>query len=433
MILSGFGNYPKINANIYSADKLSSIQSFIQKNRFIARGLGRSYGDSALYENVFSTDRLRYILDFDPQKGIVTCEAGVSLKELIETFVPKGWFLGVVPGTQFVTVGGAIASDIHGKNHHIKGCFSEFVICLQLLLPNGEKVICSRNENSELFYATCSGMGLTGIILAAKIQLIPITSSAIKKTTIKAKNLDEILILLKENQNASYSVAWIDCMTRGPNFGRSLLFLGEHAETRSLHLTKKKNISIPFFGPSFLLNRFTISVFNALYYSQARQNRSEMEVDLVNYFFPLDSIINWNRLYGKNGFLQYQFVLPEESSRQGIKEILKKIADYGGGSFLSVLKLLGNENLNYLSFPMSGYTLALDFKIESKLFEFLNQLDNMVEGYQGRVYLTKDARMSRTFFESTYPKLEKFKNKLAEISALKKIISLQAQRLGIIP
>lgn len=432
MKLSGWGRYPCIQVSGSSFETLTQLSDNMKKiGDCIAYGMGRSYGDSALNERVVFSRPFDKILDFNPQDGIVTCESGVTLSELIEVFLPRGWFLSVTPGTKFITVGGAIASDVHGKNHHKAGCFSECVHFFDLMLPNGEVVHCSRENNRELFLATCGGMGLTGIILTAKLNLQPIQSSYIRETIVRCQNIEEIFCLFEEHRSVTYSVAWIDCLAKGKNIGRSILMLGEHANSGRLYLPTVKQRSIPFNLPSICMNKYSVSLFNHLYY---RMNPWFVEgrlVPLETFFYPLDKIGHWNRMYGHRGFTQYQFVLPKEASFEGLKDILKRIASTGLGSFLGVLKLLGPQNENYLSFPMEGYTMALDFKIQTNLFPLLDELDRIVLDHGGRLYLTKDVRMKREVFIKGYSKWELFVE-LREKQRMKdKFNSLQSKRLGV--
>ncbi len=431
MKIHGWGKYPYQEACIHHASNHSELRKVIQQGNCIARGLGRSYGDSALSANVISTQQLRYFLDFNPKTGLLICESGVSLADIIDAFLPRGFFLAVTPGTKFVTIGGAIASDVHGKNHHHVGCFSEFVENIELLLPNGEIVNCNRQQNQELFHATCGGMGLTGIILAATIKLIPITSSTIQQRTIKSANLNATLAAFHEHKEATYSVAWLDCTAKGKHLGRSLLMLGEHADDNNLVRSTPRNLNVPFNMPSIMLNRYSIRAFNHFYYQRIKQDEVHDRVNLDKFFYPLDSISQWNNLYGRKGFTQYQFVIPLEDAEMALQKILGKIADYGNGSFLSVLKLFGKANSNYLSFPQEGFTFALDFKMEPTLFHFLEQLDRLVQDYNGRVYLAKDVRMPADFFHATYNKVEQFQKIRASIGATDKLSSLQSTRLGI--
>ncbi len=432
MTISGWGRFPKIKASIFSPHNESKCRDYLKEvEECIAQGLGRSYGDSALNSNVLCSRRLNLILDFNDKEGIISCESGVSLAELIETFLPRGWFLKVTPGTRFVTVGGAIASDVHGKNHHKDGSFSESVISFRLMLPDGEIILCSRSQNQELFYATCGGMGLTGIILSATIQLEKVQSAYIKQTTIRAANLNEIFDLFEEHKTTKYSVAWIDCLARAKDRGRSLLMLGEHDVDEDFSFSSSKKLSIPFDFPSITLNRYTVELFNRLYYNKAKNSVTENKSSLLSFFYPLDAIGNWNKIYGSRGFIQYQFVLPRESSLEGLQKILTKVSTSGMASFLAVLKLFGKENNNLISFPLEGYTLALDMKIQPGIWELLNHLDKIVLDYNGRLYLAKDARMKADTFQRGYPKWEQFRQLRDKLGLSEKINSLQSKRIGL--
>ena len=430
MILTGWGRYPRIRCAVRSFDSVDELRSKLGQNgQVIAYGMGRSYGDSALGPAVVSTRRFNRILSFDPDSGVVVCEAGVSLAELIDVFLPRGWFLSVTPGTKHITVGGAIASDVHGKNHHVAGCFSKWVRSFQLMLPSGEIIRCAADDNAEFFRATCGGMGLTGIILIAEIQLTRVHSALIDQITLKAANLREIFQLFEEYAAWPFSVAWIDCLAKGDNLGRSLLMVGDHAKEQVLRVRPKRRLNIPVELPSWLLNEHSVALFNTLYYHRIRKRKVEARVNTDAFFYPLDAIDNWNRIYGRQGFTQYQFVLPKEASYEGLTRMLQRIARSGQGSFLAVLKLFGQENDNYLSFPREGYTLALDFKIEHSLFPLLDELDRVVLDYGGRIYLTKDVRMKRETFEAGYPQLPIFRTFRERHGLSGAIRSLQSQRL----
>ncbi len=432
MTLSGWGRFPRINASVFYPYDESTCCGYLQEvEEYIPHGLGRSYGDSALSSDVLCSRRLNLILEFDAQSGIVSCESGVSLSELIDTFLPRGWFLKVTPGTRFVTVGGAIASDVHGKNHHKDGSFSESVISFRLMLPDGRILLCSRSQNQELFHATCGGMGLTGVILSATIRLEKVHSAYIKQTTIRAANLEEIFNLFEKHESTTYSVAWIDCLAKGDNSGRSLLMLGEHAEDERFSFSTSKKLSIPFDFPGVTLNRYTVELFNRLYYHKSKNPVTENTTSLLSFFYPLDAIGNWNRIYGSRGFIQYQLVLPRESSFEGLQKILARVSSSGMASFLAVLKLFGRENNNLLSFPLEGYTLALDMKIQPGIWELLDSLDRIVLDYNGRLYLAKDSRMKAEIFQRGYPKWEQFQQLRNKLGVSGKINSLQSKRIGL--
>jgi len=432
MKLTGWGRFPRIEARGRSFDNQEALGDYLKSTEdCIAHGMGRSYGDSALNEQVIFTRRFNKILSFEPQTGTVVCESGVSLAELLEVFLPRGWFLGIVPGTKFISVGGAIASDVHGKNHHQVGCFSESVLAFDLMLPQGEVVRCSRQENAALFHATCGGMGLTGVILRAELRLVPIQSSFIWETLIPAPNLEDVVSLFQESWSATYSVAWIDCLAKNQQQGRSLVMLGEPAEAGPLTLPPTKTWTIPGGLPGFCLNQYTVSLFNYFYYRLKSKFVAGRRVSLDEFFFPLDKIAHWNKLYGPRGFTQYQLVLPKDAAPSGLQVILARIAAAGLGSFLAVLKLFGPGNANYLSFPLEGYTLALDFKIQNRLFPFLDELDRIVLDHGGRLYLAKDVRMSREVFQKSYPRWEQFAQIRQQYQLDQKFHSLQSKRLGV--
>lgn len=400
--VTNWGNFPIVEKEMKSEDSLQKIREFVlNNNEVIARGNGRCYGDASLGEHIFSTKRLNKFISFDRLNGIIECESGVLLSEILEVTVPQGYFLYVTPGTKFITVGGAIASDVHGKNHHAEGCFSEWLMEFSIMNEKGEVLICSRKENSELFWATVGGMGLTGIILSAKMKLKNIETAYIRQESIKAENLDEIFKLFDESESWTYNVAWIDCLQKGKNIGRSILMRGEHAlkaelpkklQENPLRLKQKPIPTVPFYFPGFVLNALTVKIFNFLYYKKQQKKEVHNFVDYETFFYPLDVVNEWNKIYGKGGFIQYQMVIPKEKGKEGMKKILETIANSGNGSFLAVLKLFGKNNPEaYNSFPFEGYTLALDFKVNNKLKKLVVDLDAIVEEFGGRIYLTKDS------------------------------------------
>ncbi|MFN3560860.1 MAG: FAD-binding protein [Chloroherpetonaceae bacterium] len=429
--LSGWGRFPTVQSKpFFLKDSTSLAQTIAHNFRGIAFGMGRSYGDSALSEEVVLTHTYNHFLDFDSERGLLRVQAGTTLKEMLEVIVPKGWFLPVTPGTQFVTFGGAIACDIHGQNHHKEGSFCDHVNWYRLMLPSGEIVTCSPTQNPELFHATNGGMGLTGIILEGELRLKPIQSAFIDMTTIKARNLDEILALFDEHIGFTYSVAWIDTLARGKHIGRSVLLLGEHSADGGLLLPESSEKSLPIEFPDFVLNSTSVALFNTLYYNKNFHKQSQTRVPYRPYFYPLDAVLHWNKMYGRRGFTQYQFVIPK-SERATLSKILDEIAKAKRASFLAVLKLFGKENENWLSFPKEGYTLALDFPIRDGIFELLKRLDKLVLDAGGRLYLTKDATMSKEMFQAGYPNWQKFVELRCAIGADKVFSSLQSERLGL--
>ncbi|PIE01404.1 MAG: FAD-linked oxidase [Acidobacteria bacterium] len=406
---------------------------FKTSSRMIPIGNGRSYGDSALACDLIETRQHAHFLSFNASTGHLRVQAGVMLADILAVFVPRGWFLKVTPGTKLITVGGAIASDVHGKNHHRVGCFSECVEHFRLMLPGGDIVTCSRHEHGDLFKATCGGMGLTGVILDAVIQLVKIPSHWIAQKTIKTGNLKETFDAFEKAGDASYSVAWIDCFAPAKKTGRCHLMVGEflnHAKDREFK-SNSERLGIPVDLPAGLLNKWTMRAFNCVFYNRQIAKEQKRTVSLNSFFYPLDHIKNWNRLYGKRGFTQYQFIFPRSSSYDGLDEILKCIALSGRGSFLAVLKLYGRENDNLLSFPMEGYSMALDFKIEQGLFSLLEKLDAIVLRHGGRVYLAKDARVPRSTFEKGYAKIDRFRAIRRQYNMKQTLNSLQSLRLGL--
>lgn len=440
MQFTGWGRFPVHEGTLNEPSDAESLRRLLQEPGagagLIPRGAGRSYGDSALADRLLGSRYLDHFFHFDRTSGELECAAGVSLAQILALTVPAGWFLPVVPGTNQVSLGGAIASDIHGKNHHRDGCLSNFINSLQIVLASGETVRASRAENTRLFHASCGGMGLTGMIVRASLRLLPLPGNAIRQRHLIADHLRAVMDLFDQHGDCHYSVAWLDCLARGDKLGRSVLFLGEHMDdantaSRSTPRFPGLGINIPFTTPGFLLNRSSMSAFNRFYYHWYRRKAERQIVGLNNFFFPLDSIHNWNRLYGSRGFLQYQLVLPAESAYSGLSAVLQRVSAAGKGSFLSVLKKMGPQNANLLSFPCAGYTLALDFKITNDVFQLLDSLDDIVLHHGGRLYLAKDARMSEHVFKAGYPDWEQFVAVKQEVDPQGIFASVQSRRLGL--
>ncbi len=437
--IANWGNFPVVESEekyFRFNDELRSVIS--NSKEFIPRGNGRCYGDASLAETTITTLKYDKIISFDTENGVLECESGLTLDKILEVIVPRGWFLPVTPGTKFITVGGAVGSDVHGKNHHVDGSFSNQVIEMDVMLSDGRVFTCSKSLNPDLFWATCGGMGLTGLVTRVKFNLKKIETAYIKQKQVKADNLDHVLKLFEEYKHYTYSVAWIDCLQKGRDFGRSILILGEHAKVSDLpekykkdplSLPSKKQINFPVTLPSWVLNSFTVKAFNFLYYGKNFKKEINNVVSYEPFFYPLDAILNWNRGYGKKGFVQYQFVLPMHA-KDGLIEILHKISDAGLGSFLAVLKVFGKQD-DLISFPFEGYTLALDFPVRDGLLQFLDTLDEIVLKYGGRLYMSKDARMKPEVLQAGYSRLEEFKKIVRKYDPLGKINSIQAKRLGL--
>jgi len=381
------------------------------------------------------------MLAFDSKTGVLTAEAGVLLSDIIEVFIPRGFFPPVVPGTKFVTLGGMIAADVHGKNHHRDGGFGRHVMSLKLVLPDGEMVRCSPSENVELFFASIGGMGLTGTIVEVTFQLRRVETGWVRSRTIVASDLEGTIRALRQSAEATYSVAWIDCLARGGSVGRSLIYIGEHATLADLSVESssraplppplESRASVPFELPFCPLNRTTVGLFNKLYFQSGASNaRSSSITHWEPYFFPLDGIGAWNRIYGRRGFVQHQSVLPTARADTALGEILDQVSRRGNASFLAVLKQLG-ESQGIMSFPMDGYTLAIDFPVDRELFSLLDEIDRIVVTAGGRNYLAKDARQSRETFEAGYPGLSRFRDIRRTLGADGRIASRLSERLGI--
>ena len=379
-------------------------------------GQGRSYGDSCLNDGgtLLLTQGLDRFIHFDRAVGILRCEAGVTLADILRLIVPQGWFLPVTPGTKFVSVGGAIANDVHGKNHHRAGTFGCHVTRCELLRSDGSRLICSPQENVEWFAATIGGLGLTGLITWAEIRLKAISNPFITVETIRFANLDEFFELSAAAEaDYEYTVAWLDCLASGRHFGRGLFMQGNHAAPQLSGLppiTEQQGRSFPFNAPNWMLNNLSIRAFNFAYYHRQRSKRTSSLSHFAPFFYPLDAILAWNRIYGRRGFLQYQCVVPDDAGHTVIRSILKKIVAAGQGSFLSVLKTFGDiSSPGLLSFPRKGVTLALDFPIRgASTLALLNELDDIVQQAGGGVYPAKDARMSPKSFHAYYPRWHEF-------------------------
>lgn len=441
-VLSGWGRFPKAASRVLQPRSAAEVAATSAISAgFIARGNGRAYGDAALGEqSTFEMGALDRVRAFDPETGLVSVEAGVLLSDLIDVFGPRGFFPMVTPGTRYVSVGGAIAADVHGKNHHRDGGFGDHVTAMTLATPDGEILRLSREENSALFAATVGGMGLTGIILDATFRLRRIETGWVRQRTVVAPDLSTAIQALEAAEGATYSVAWIDCLARGAQLGRSLVYIGEHARRdeldaaaarRPLPLPSPGRLNVPFDFPDLALNPLSVRLFNALYFAKGAAKTEEQLTPIGPYFFPLDGIRGWNRIYGRDGFVQHQCVLPPQTAESALGAILERIGWRGEGSFLAVLKKLGPSATGLMSFPMEGFTLALDFPMRPGLLAFLDDIDKVVVEAGGRLYLAKDARQSRATFEAGYPSLARFRDLRREVDPRSRIQSRLSSRLGL--
>lgn len=411
-LVASWGGYPAVKQSItactWRAETAKQIMTQQQSHAStLAFGNGRSYGDSCLAasHHALGMNTLNRFITVDWQQGLVTAEAGVTLADILRIAIPNGWFLAVTPGTQFVTLGGAIANDVHGKNHHVRGTFGCHVEQFGLLRQE-QMLNCSAQENPELFSATIGGLGLTGIITWATIRLIPIQSAHIDCKTVRFNNLDEFFELSNTlDAQHEYSVAWIDCLAAGKQTGRGVFMVGDHAQHGDLQHKTAAKLSVPLTPPVSLINTYSLRAFNHLYWHKHPKKLTVTRSDYEPFFYPLDRILHWNRIYGRKGFQQYQCVIPENTAADAIKELLQCIAKSGRGSFLAVLKRCGDiASPGLLSFPMAGTSLALDFAHDAKLqTELFQTLDNIVHHAGGRLYPAKDAHMRATDFQQAYP------------------------------
>ena len=439
MKLSGWGRYPVLEAQVHAPRSLDALRALVRSEpELIARGNGRSYGDSAINQKAtIAMGHLNRMLAFDPASGQLIAEAGVLLADIISVFLPRGWFPMVTPGTKFVTLGGAIAADVHGKNHHGDGSFRSCVDWVDLLGADGEISRCGPLHDRDLFDLTLGGMGLTGVIVRAGIRLRPVESAWVRQTTIRAPDLRSAIKAFEDGHEATYSVAWIDCMGQGRHLGRSLVMMGEHALRRELPAEKARapfrtrarpQISIPFDLPGNLLNGLTVRAFNALYYAVGAGGKAQQLVDWDRYFYPLDAITGWNRIYGSGGFAQFQCVLPLDRAEAGLSALLAQTARAGSGSFLAVLKRMGPQESAF-SFPMEGYTLALDFPVNRKTLALLERLDQITLEHGGRFYLAKDSRMKAATLAASDNRVADFRAKRLSRGLVSRFRSAQAERL----
>lgn len=445
--LSGWGNYPVVSCDVYRPEDRSELAEIVARApqpSLLPRGLGRSYGDAAVNagSGVIQSERLDRLLAFEPESGLLRCEAAVSLAEILDVFLPRGFFFPVTPGTKFITVGGAIAADVHGKNHHRSGSMAASLLDFRLLTACGEVLTCSREENADLFWATLGGMGLTGVILEAGLHLRRVSSGYMSVDTEKMRDLDQALERCSASDDRyDYGVAWIDCLARGRSLGRSVLMRANHAEPGELpaqrrqepyHVRRRWRPTVPFLLPNQTLNPLTVRAFNFAMYHSYRSGHGVADCD--GYFYPLDNMAHhWNRIYGRRGMLQYQLALPAETSREGLVEVLTELSSARRASFLAVLKSFGPESGGLLSFPRPGFTLALDLpNTGPDLIAALHRLDRIVARHGGRVYLAKDACLEPEVFREMYPALPRFQEIKAKVDPQARFSSSQARRLGIV-
>lgn len=408
-----WGNLPKATHTGHALhNRLAPLPDV--EGSLLAYGLGRSYGDSCLNDgkDLLLTRGLDRWINFDPESGILQCEAGVSLAEILKKVTPQGWFLSVTPGTRFVTVGGAVANDVHGKNHHRSGSFGRDILSFELLRSDGTRRICSRTENAQLFRATIGGLGLTGLITRATLQLKRIVSPLINVEQIRMRHLGDFFALADETHDShEYCVAWLDGLAGGEQLGSGIFIRGNHAERpTNLSWKKKPMLPVPCNAPSWFLRKPFIKAFNFAYSHKFRGDRHQGQEHFLPFFYPLDVADNWNRFYGKRGFFQYQCVVPRVGDGGPIREILEHISKSGQASFLNVLKVFGNHKPEgLLSFARPGVTLAMDFPNRGpETLDLMTRLDEIVMQNGGALYPAKDARMRGEDFRKFTPALDVF-------------------------
>ncbi len=437
--LSGWGRHPVQTCELFRPERYGDLHPY--GDSCIARGQGRSYGDAALNASgaVVLTERLDRLLELDPARGVLRAEAGATLDEILQAVVPHGWFPPVVPGTRFVSLGGCVAADVHGKNQHRAGSFGHHVLSLELILADGSRLRCSRDDNPEVFFATIGGMGLTGIIGEVVLQLIAVETAQLIVEYRRTTDLGHTFEVFEDpDWDDDYTVAWIDCLAGGAS-GRGVISRAHHAKALELapadtplQWETSAPRDVPCDMPGWLLNRHSMGFYNNRYYRRHARLERVHEEHCRDHFFPLDGIGHWNRLYGRRGFIQYQCLLPPDSAREGLASLLAQLRHDGIPVFLAVLKRFAGEGAGLLSFPSPGYTLALDLPADARgLFDALDRLDQNVTQQGGRVYLAKDARLGPETFRAMYPRYGEWLQVKREVDPNNRIQSSLSRRLRI--
>jgi FAD/FMN-containing dehydrogenase len=410
-----WGRYPTYGAKIVPLHWQSDFPAVTAglHNGALPVGMGRSYGDVCLLKdgNLLLTTAMNRLIEFDPETGLLTAEAGLTLAQILDFAVPRGFFLPVTPGTKYVTLGGAIANDIHGKNHHVAGTFGRHITQFELVRSDGSRRLCSPTENPDFFAATIGGLGLTGVITWATLRLKPIVSRKIDYEGIQFHGIDEFLDLTNQSKDIEYTVSWIDCASTGKNFARGVFMQGDHsAKKGDLTPSPRPKLVFPFDAPGFALNHLSVSLFNTAFFHKQIHKRVVAEQDYEPFFYPLDKVLRWNRMYGKRGLLQFQYAIPWDHAKEGTIAILHEVAKSGLASFLAVLKAFGDvPSPGMMSFPKPGITLALDFPIKpDKSFPLFQRLADMTLEFGGRLYPAKDAAITAPQFQAFYPQWQQF-------------------------
>ena len=433
MYISGWGNNLVIKSNVIYPKNINEIIKIVKDYKYkgiLVRGMGRSYGDVALSENIISLKNFEKKFEFDEMNGYLKCSANITISEINNLIIPKGWFLNITPGSKFISVGGAIANDVHGKNHHKDGSFSDYVDEIEIIKDNGEIEICSNKKNIELFEATCGGIGLTGIIIYAKIKLFKIKSKYIDVKIIKTSNFEETIKKLNEFKNYKYLVAWSDTLNT-KKIGRSIIFCGDHCSDGDLKYKIPKSYTIPKFIGFFIMNSICIKLFNFFYYL-LHNNNQNLKKEINSFFYPLDTVYNWNKLYGKNGFTQIQILIKENKNYENILNkifnffIKKKLYSY-----LTTLKEYGDGNKNLLSFGEKGLSVTMDIPVNKNFWNIYKDFENQFSDENFKIYLAKDSYMSQQFFEKTYKNIDTFIEMKKKFNSNSTFRSKLSKRLGL--
>ena len=433
MYISGWGNNLQIKSNTLYPKNINEIIGIIKDYKLkgiLVRGMGRSYGDVALNENIISLKYFKRILELDEKDGFLKCSSNVTISEINDLIISKGWFLNITPGSKFVTIGGAIANDVHGKNHHRDGSFSDYIEEFEIIKENGEVVSCSNEINSEMFHATCGGLGLTGIITNVKIKLLKINSKNIDVKIVKTNNFEQTIQKLNDLKDYKYLVAWTDTLSKKNN-GRSIIFCGEHSNDGDLNYKKQKSFKIPGLFGFFLLNSIFVKMFNLFYYL-FHKNNQKLKKDINNFFYPLDTVNSWNKLYGKDGFTQVQILIKQNKNNKDLlEEIINYFSEKGFYSYLTTLKEYGEGNRNLLSFGEKGLSITLDIALGANFSDVYKNFEKRFSNENIKIYLAKDSFMSKTFFKNTYSNLNNFIEFQKKVNPNSTFKSKLSKRLGL--
>jgi decaprenylphospho-beta-D-ribofuranose 2-oxidase len=434
--LTGWGRALRASCEAARPERLGDVPAVLETSGpggLSIFGGGRAYADSALNSggNTCLTGRLDRILAFDESSGIVDVEPGVTFRRLLQVFLPRGWLFPVSPGTAFATIGGAVAHDVHGKNHEHEGTFGQHVTKLELMIADGTVYRISRDNAPEVFRATCGGCGLTGLLTRVTFQMQRVPSAFVEVKERRVENLEAFIAAFEDARSASYSVGWIDALATGARLGRGILQTAEPAGGGSRDWKNGRQRKVPFDFPRVAINPLSVQAFNALYLRRVPKNGRSRLLPYADFLYPLDAIQDWNRVYGGRGFHQFQCVVPFADGARALRRLLEAIAASRAASALTVLKRLGQGRAGYLSFPMEGYTLALDFPNGRGTAALYQRLVDVTLEHGGRIYLAKDALLSREAFETMYPELPEFRRVLKQVDPRAKFQSDMARRLGI--